>query len=583
MMRAMFLVALLASLVLAPGTPVQAGHQVWALDDSYKLNPRTGAVYAVAKVGDVKRGNPVWEAVDRRVRIAGARNEVVAFQLIIEGGVEGLREVSVVPEDLKGPATIGRDRISLSRVHYTEVTAASKWPGPSTGPGWYPDALIPFDAPRDGAPFSVPPNFAQAVWVDVAIPADTPPGAYQGTLGVRVAGEAPDPVPVRLTVWDFTLPFERHLRFWTNYGDLERPFGIDRSKLRDLTRLAAIERQLWQLSHEHRIEALHRYAMVHPRITSAGLDWTDFDQRYGLFLDGTLFRDRVPPGIFLLPPILHEGKRWPPPGEDAAFAVAVKETAAHWKAKGWRLEDAFIYLGDEPKSDPAVWEEIKRHARMAKAAAPEIRTTVAFNRLSPRHIEEFAGLVDFWLIDAAHYSTKLLHPRKAAGDWVGFYQQGEPWVGNETLDTDALGLRTWPWIAWKYRVDVLYLYLMTYWVPWRKGFDIWTNPRNWGGSNAQGVLVYPGTRIGVEGVVPSVRLKMVRRGMQDYEYFWLAKQRGGDPDPVVSRIIRRALDEATRPEYTAGEWSRDPADWARARAELAAMITSSPPQPAGGG
>ncbi len=88
--------------------------------------------------------------------------------------------------------------------------------------------------------------------------------------------------------------------------------------------------------------------------------------------------------------------------------------------------------------------------------------------------------------------------------------------------------------------------------------------------------MYPGSRVGIEGVVPSIRLKMVRRGMQDYEYFWLAKQRGKDPDPVVDRIIRRALDETTRPEYTAGEWSKDPKDWARARAELAAMITGSP-------
>jgi hypothetical protein len=53
-----------------------------------------------------------------------------------------------------------------------------------------------------------------------------------------------------------------------------------------------------------------------------------------------------------------------------------------------------------------------------------------------------------------------------------------------------------------------------------------------------GTLVYPGAEAGVVGVAPSIRLAMVRDGMDDFDYVALLRSRGlGDE---AQRIIARA-------------------------------------------
>ncbi len=46
----------------------------------------------------------------------------------------------------------------------------------------------------------------QPVWLNVAIPADAPAGAYAGTVSVAAPGEAPLRLPLHVNVADWTLP-----------------------------------------------------------------------------------------------------------------------------------------------------------------------------------------------------------------------------------------------------------------------------------------------------------------------------------------------------------------------------------------
>jgi len=62
------------------------------------------------------------------------------------------------------------------------------------------------------------------------------------------------------------------------------------------------------------------------------------------------------------------------------------------------------------------------------------------------------------------------------------------------------------------------------------------------------VLIYPGRdpvlrALDTWEVIPSIRLKQVRRGMQDYEYFWMFKEigQGQLADTLVTGVVRRAL------------------------------------------
>jgi hypothetical protein len=298
--------------------------------------------------------------------------------------------------------------------------------------------------------------------------------------------------------------------------------------------------------------------------------------------------------VFSLPVNLHDGWLSRLGTDPARVDVATLEAAArlvgrHWDEKGWRLEDAFVYVADEPGPDR--WASVRRACEALRRGDPRIRRAVAFyeefGRNGPAIVKEFGGLVSDWDVAGDHLDLPALRGRQAAGDRIGFYQGGEPFQGGEALDDDGLALTTWPWIAWRYGLDHLFLYSMTEWTyfrldrvkaPWSGGKrEIWENPLNqsWQ-TNSQGVLVYPGPYVGVRGVVASIRLKQVRRGMQDYEYLWLAARRGRRTlaDAVARRLVPRALDEAGPPgELGArGPWERDPRMWAAARRELAQAI-----------
>ena len=68
--------------------------------------------------------------------------------------------------------------------------------------------------------------------------------------------------------------------------------------------------------------------------------------------------------------------------------------------------------------------------------------------------------------------------------------------------------------------------------------------------NGDALLIYPGDFLGLDGPVPCIRLKALRRASQDYEYIWLLSQRTGDAraaDEIVDSVLLRAMHEALKP------------------------------------
>ena len=67
--------------------------------------------------------------------------------------------------------------------------------------------------------------------------------------------------------------------------------------------------------------------------------------------------------------------------------------------------------------------------------------------------------------------------------------------------------------------------------------------------------------------IPSIRLKAQRRGLQDYEYFWLLAQKTGSKqaaDEVVNRIIyKRPFGKVALLDTEI--WKNNPDEWDKAR------------------
>ncbi len=592
--------------------------EIQVYDDAVKIGS-DGRIFSHIALDGYEDSNPAWDG--KAIRLAGARGETVSFQIAIRADYNALPDVDVRASDLKSSAgadpeagsVIPASQIARFRQWYITVTLPSETPAASTGPGAYPDPLIPADIPEHGLPITVLPRQVQGIWLDVAIPRQAAAGVHSGTVTVVSGQTTLAQLDIHLEVHDFTLPRERHMRFRVGYGEFghflkeHENIGYTRETGKESQEFRDREAQLYRLVWSHRLAPTTHYLLPVPTTTGTGadlqIDWTAYDQRFAGYLDGTAFDDGVPLNIFSLPVNLQASSGWPASTrirhtktaadlDVAAIQAAVTQTVAHWKERGWPLDNAFIYLADEPK--PERYDIIDAACKAIRAASPEVPISIAFwTEFGPRAkeiVERYQGCVTQWDIAGDYMNLPALEARRAAGDSVGFYQGSEPFQGSEALDGDGLSMTTWPWIAWRYRLDTLFLYNMTEWSyfrldkkrdqPWSDyPRDIWTNPLNqsWQ-TNNQGVLIYPGHKIGFEGVIPSIRLKQIRRGMQDYEYLWLASQKGkrAQADAVAKKLVPKALHEAAPgwgiPHNGLGAWERDPRAWDRARRDLARAI-----------
>ncbi|MCP4895781.1 MAG: hypothetical protein GY906_02305, partial [bacterium] len=201
-------------------TPVEAElADVWVVSDGTKVK-RDATSHPLAV------GNTIFNRGIPGVSLFAARNETVAFQVILEGGSIATDNVRVRLDNVgpidnsgTGPSMdsyfVGR-HIELFLEHYLNITTRSHdmaWsPGTPAQPdmsGWVPDALIVLAADDT---FSVASSQNQGVWVDIYIPKTTAPGWYSGTIVVEVDGSPCTlptcQLPVTIEVLDASLPDE---------------------------------------------------------------------------------------------------------------------------------------------------------------------------------------------------------------------------------------------------------------------------------------------------------------------------------------------------------------------------------------
>lgn len=184
--------------------------RVWAIDDGEKI--LQNKINHTAANGT---NNTVWNGSS--ISLFGGKNEVVAFQVILQGNATGASGVNVILDSLTRSGTPGYTikntggstdpynyvgkRIEMFVEHYQSVTSRSTasfiwWSAARPLPdsdflGMLPEQLVPFEAAagpksngQGGAPFRVPANGNQAVWVDIFVPHEAPAGIYTGTLRV---------------------------------------------------------------------------------------------------------------------------------------------------------------------------------------------------------------------------------------------------------------------------------------------------------------------------------------------------------------------------------------------------------------
>ncbi len=527
---------------------------------------------------------------DVSLRLYAARNEFVSFQVHLKPASAPV-QMSVTVGDFVNRQTSDKiaaaSSVTLYREAYLDITQASDANG-AVGPTA--DPLIPAldrytGEARNAFPVNVPVGQTQSAWIDVLVPATAPAGVYSASITVKNGSTTLARLPVTLVVWAFTLPSTASLRSafgssWAGmcsaaYGGYANcghypGSGGSADKAIELINQALATRLL-----DHRITNSSPVYYGPP----TG-DWSHFDATYGALLNGSA-------------PTLLRGAKvttmqyWSPSYQIVAGDIT--NWVNHFSAAGW-LDRLFQYTCDEPPTG-CTFAQAKTNEAKVHAASPLMKTLVTTDIAQGRQNGLLPNLNIFTPIVSAMEPQGGTNQRASYNGWLRgvdkhlWWYQACPQHGSCTNGVQGPASSTWPsymidatpvrnrvfqWLAFLDHIEGELYYALDYcWynaAPQCGGSDPWTSVYAFGG-NGDGTLIYPGTTDRIGGAtpiaLPSVRLKHIRDGMQDYEYLNALSQAGyeGYAKAIAHRFITNA-----------STFNNDPAAMRAARISLGARL-----------
>lgn len=523
------------------------------------------------------------------VEIFSARNEVESFQVVVGATGTNLTVSSVILKELVAANgnKIKSENIKLYREEYVRVRKST--PRAEFPTGLYPDPLVPFLHPETGKriparsrtrdergratykgaeivalPFDVWDGYNQPLWVDVHVPANTEPGVYNGTMVVNSTGGNAE-IAVKLTVWDFVLPDSpsqrNHLAH--SFNQVGATFGVKPNT----EELYAIEKNYGLMMRDHRLTTPTPKRFL-PEFDKDGSLKIDPDSHAAL----TAFRKEMHLVDFEVPRYSFNHTN------EVQIQKATRYYSEYQKylaENGW-LDKAYVYTYDEPNS-PEAYEAVVGIAKVIHAAAPGIKCLVTEQtyQQDPKWVDIDPG-IDIWCPLFSFIDRNTINQKLANGDEVWSYTalvQRAPSYHPEYAavkeldppywhtDRSLLVYRVPTWINRQYNITgLLYWGSLVY-----SNGDPWHTPalmRNVH-FNSSGFMIYPGAPCDINGPIASTRLKNLRDGMEDYEYFMLLEKKAGKE--AVMQFVNRVAP-------TWWEYVRDPETILQVRKELAAAI-----------
>jgi hypothetical protein len=385
--------------------------------------------------------------------------------------------------------------------------------GKSLGRGRYPDVLSPAGTTVETA---------QRAFFDVAVRRSALPGRFSGRLYV-----GDDSHPVELTVRRVSLEIERAPLVWVFYlpKEIARAHGLEDDDGPN------------QLAIEARYHELFR--------------------RHGAFLAANMRPDRFAPRRRFL-----QGLRYWPVSVNLESDATIEADVRRWLSL---FEGSDTVLFAIPIDEPRTLEQKQRARRIAETIGRAGgRPPRLLRAVTDRPNAVYGDAIDLYFSPDAHPAP----PGSRARFFT--YNGRPPQAGSMILDTDGVALRTWGWIAYRYGLDLWYAWEGLYFTDrYNHGgpTDVLTDPltfdeRSQGGEdfgNGDGLLAYPGP-------LPSLRLKALRRGLQDRLLLRRLQECGAGVEAgrIARQMVPRALGEAV------GEvsWPTSEQPWEAARRRL---------------
>ena len=564
----MKLISTIAILGLALGTssPALAAMSASVVRETQKIRPADPA-----------------PAASSAIALSCAENEFCAFQVAVTatGSAVTVNDVSVTGFTGPAGATLDGAAALVYREGFLDVTTPSNASGAT---GQWPDPLIPkvddfYGETRNAFPAAVPAGQTQAFWVELHVPAVQAPGIYTGSVTVTTSDGTSVELTVSIHVRGFSLPSTSSLG--SAYGfDWDAPcighFGGYGPPSCDDAQLEALNALYFQDALNHRI-TISELVYAPPIANGAG-DFTTFDGLYGPFLDGTVLTGNDQLAGAKITEIMYTGDR---------VAASYTAWATHFKANGW-FDRVFDYTCDEPPNGCA-WTDIPARAAIVHAGDPLFRTltTTSIQEATANGVLPSLDIL-VPIINYMYGASDDPYPGNQRSQYDAFvatpnallwlYQSCEPssscnpgTVGGSTgwptlfIDEPAMSNRVMQWMDFAYQVTTDLYYDTTYAMD-QPAEDAWQTQYEFG-NNGDGSIFYPGKPSLIGGThdipIESLRMKMLREGMQDYEYLHLLVTLG---DGAFAQA------ELAKVVTNGGSFTGDPSVLEQARLDMADEI-----------
>jgi Domain of unknown function (DUF4091) len=592
-----------------PDTPPQSGGKL----------PQGPA--AVQSVNLSDSNNPV--ARDEPITLAAAQNEWTSFTLQVSNLPNGDRRWlrihplqwekgdGAIPLSSLSASQIVSMPIDLNRAGYVRQTGLSTarrdLPRALLPCTISPDGALPMEQMRDPANTIVDPAHPGGrsilgptsgpvlLWFDLHVPPGTPAGNYSTRIDLLSAGQT-DPssyVTVNLTVYDFALPDERHLQM-VGEIDWSRLEAIYPEEFQAVT-AALVSRQdpehvygetvkrldqLMCLAEAHRVEVVYpqlQPTVKWPAAAPPDFDWGEFDPLVAPWLKGTMFPDHQPL------------KFWPLPKDIMVDRYPRKDQLDYWDAVATHFDEN-DWLGSAPvPADATVPGRVNQSDSLEQsvAAAQVLNVHNRVRVMVPLEDDQADINGDGNHPDLIDPSTTsrlmtvspgLVFPTPA-GRWPTGMKAPDHWLRTDQPELvpyvgaggDEQDVRVWAWLAFLRNAHLII---------WNSALPTVTEPAD-PGDPTELVWFYPGEWFGLDHPVPSIQLKWLRRAQEDYEYLWLARQRGEVIHALqMARLITKPVQIATGqypdPIYAMMSGTSDPGVWPIALQLVAQSILLHP-------
>ncbi len=560
--------------------------RVWCIGDWARIDPQTANVHGFAQASEaLARRNSVWDAGGETVRLQSVQNEFLSFQIVIESLGEPVEGIFITAQDLDGSTRLNASKhIHLYRESFVPIEDK-----------FYPDELVPLDL-GGIVPFStsdpaeeIVGQRAAVIWVDIYIPERTPIGRYVSTIKVSYHGSLRlAEFTVELDVVDILLPDRLSLDVdLLSYGeeDFARAFPgvlVASSPHRE------IELAFHRMAHEHRVTysvlpyaqggiMLEGYA---PSLRGSGerirvTNWMDWDRRFGPLLDGSAFSDLPRAGIplrhFVLPFSLEYPcafRHWGTDRYAAENRAFAEEFIFHIAQRGWTEPSYVVYYSQRERcgffpwdldgpggpEDADVLRSLSTMLRDSLHGHPGIDAGLRIDLSQIRGSQykhaldyfqrELIGYFDLWNIHHPAWDGSAIQAARTAqsGADVKIWFYLHPCVTPEPSDN----IRDLPWLAFRRNSGGICFR--------NQRCDEYSSER----TGPLRPLLYSGAKYGLHGPLPSIRLKTLRRGLQEYELLKMAEEQKGRE--AASAVAEKA------------GGSMQPDDWDRQRAGLIELL-----------